>query len=74
MLNPGDVPAEQVLVGFVWMIPLGTTSAAAMPHALFAEFVQVVDRGYLVVLHGDTQLAVDCIGACIGALVGGGHA
>jgi hypothetical protein len=68
-LNP-----ESQDLALVWMLPLGMASVNRMPRELLAAMVHALDQGRIVVLHGDTSLAVESVAVLVVAFAGGGHA
>ena len=60
-------------LGLVWMMPVAPNPLALSPQTL-ARIVHTLDHGQSVMLHADTQEALDTVGHWIGLMLGGGHA
>ena len=55
------------------MIPVPSNPLALMPQT-WAKIVHTLDHGQSVMLHADSQEALDAAGHLIGLMLGGGHA
>ena len=66
-----DGPAPTL--GLVWMVPVPPNPLVLSPQT-WGRIVHTLDHGQSVMLHADSQEALDTVGNWIGLMLGGGHA
>ena len=59
-------------LGLVWMMPVPPNPLVLSPQT-WGRIVHTLDHGQSVMMHADSQEALDTVGHWIGLMLGGGH-